>query len=544
MKKLYKRVITYILIFILSVICVKPMNVFAYGGFFTSDSFSKTGTWTDSNNVSHAAYVMQDDSSLQTGFRYYMRVGDGVAIACDGGEVIANILNYKIGLVMSANILSNFITSYIQDTSLLGREPTFYDNHPPVLKGGALVGVALNELTGCKMAYAEDSDTVNIPSDVANDVYNYYVNVYLIENPETPDYINIGSITKAAAIQAGESDTVDLNYFDNPLGSINACYDIGSKVWKLGFGSSATRSNQVSYLTGDSYYLVANYGFDETVNCYNLTKDNINVTLDDMIACTTQHYLNVNAYSISDNTVISHTNYTVTNSSSSSDNYYFWIEHNNGGNTKMIPFLNGKDYVTVYKNANIITQITNNVYAPNSYQTNNYKNYSTSNDNSYTSNVQNINNSSSNNTNIYNQAKTETNETIVEDSYNVNTTTTTTNITNITNNYYGDNGSGGSGGGDDDGGDDDDDDTIWKALLKAIGDFLKKIGELIATILTGIISIMTSVVNAISQITTSFTAVTNFLGSVFGFLPSDLVAVITLGVTLGILISLIKMFGK
>ena len=55
---------------------------------------------------------------------------------------------------------------------------------------------------------------------------------------------------------------------------------------------------------------------------------------------------------------------------------------------------------------------------------------------------------------------------------------------------------------------------------------------------------MTSVVNAIASITTSFTAVTDFLGSVFGFLPSDLVAVITLGVTLGILISLIKMFGK
>lgn len=542
MKKLLKRVVTYILIFILSVICVKPMNVFAYGGFFTTDSFSKTGTWTDSNNVSHAAYVMDDDTNLQTGYRYYMRVADGVAIACDGGEVITNILNYKIGLVMSASTLSNFLTSYIEDNAFTGQSPTFYDNHPPVLKGGNIVGIALNELTGCRMATADNSDVVNIPSNVSNDIYLYYTNVFLIDNPESPDFVNIGTLKTSYVI----GNVINGEYKDllaPPYGDLNFGYQKNNYTVRWNWGSTG-RDNVYGFISGNDYYFVANNGYEDFVNAFNLTKDNFTVTSTQLENYRTSINLLVKAKYISSNGYKNFGSFDLAgNNLQDNAGTISSVAYRNGDNTS-IPFSSTIDYFTVYKNELIVSQITNNTYSPSTYHTQNYQNYTTANDNSYTTNVQNINNSSSNNTNIYNDSKTETNETIVEDSYNVNTTTTTTNITNITNNYYGDNGSGGSGGGDDNGGDDDDDDTIWKALLKAIGDFLKKIGELIATVLTGIISILTSVLDAIASITTSFSAITDFLGAVFGFLPSDLVAVITLGVTLGILISLIKMFGK
>ena len=134
MKKLFKKVLTYILIFIISVICVKPMNVSAHGGFFTTDSFTFSGSWSDSNSVSHTAYVMEDDTNLPSGFKYYMKIADGVAICCDGGQVITNILNYKLGLTMSASTIASFIGTYIADNQFTGKDPNFYNLYPPVLK--------------------------------------------------------------------------------------------------------------------------------------------------------------------------------------------------------------------------------------------------------------------------------------------------------------------------------------------------------------------------------------------------------------------------
>lgn len=542
MKKLYKRVITYILIFILSVICVKPMNVFAYGGYFTSDSFSKTGTWTDSNNVDHAAYVMQDDTNLPSGYHYYMRVADGTAICCDGSEVITNILNYKIGLVMSAGALSNFITSYLDDNVFTGQAPNFYENHPPVLKGGSIVGIALNELTGCRMASAENSDNVTIPSDVSNDIYNYYNNVYIIDNPQLPDYVVIPSATLSSAADNGLGNQTYIDYFNNATYKYTFGYNYSSNKWNPRPAATGTAPLVIPNNPSDPIFAAYSTSvFDNYCRSFNLTIDNYTLTVPQVMTSTAGDLMEFHAYdkeTKSDYMRLSSIN-VGTGTVSANSGY-----PTAGG--RWLPFTTDGSSITVYRSMTIVTQITNNIYSPTSYSTENYKNYSTSNDNSYTSNVQNINNSSTNNSNIYNESKTTTNTDIVQDSYNVTTTNTTTNITNITNNYYGDNGAPDNGGGGDDngGGDDDDDDTIWKALLKAIADFLKKIGELIATIITGLVSIMTSVVNAIATITTSFTAVTDFLGSVFGFLPSDLVAVITLGVTLGILISLIKMFGK
>lgn len=541
MKKLYKRVITYILIFIISVICVNPMKVFAYGGFFTTDSFSKTGTWTDANSVPHSAYVMQDDTNIPSGYHYYMRVADGVAICCDGSEVITNILNYKIGLVMSAGAISNFITSYLDDNAFTGQSPTFYENHPPVLKGGSIVGIALNELTGCRMAQAENNDSVSIPSDVSNDIYNYYNNVYIVENPQLPDYVVVPSATLASAAENGLEVQNIIDYFSNTTYKFTIGYNYKKNKWNP---RPASTGGSPYVIPGNpSEAIFASYStsnFDNYCRSFGLTIDNYTLTVPQVMTSTAGDLMEVHAYNAE--TKVDYNRWSSINISDYSVSAVAGYPTLGGG---ILPYTTDGSSITVYRSTGIVTQITNNIYSPSTYTTENYKNYSTSNDNSYTSNVQNINNSSTNNSNIYNESKTTTNNDIVEDSYNVTTINTTTNITNITNNYYGDNGApDNGGGGDDNGGDDDDDDTIWKALLKAIGDFLKKIGELIATILTGIISIMTSVVNAIASITTSFTAVTDFLGSVFGFLPSDLVAVITLGVTLGILISLIKMFGK
>lgn len=540
MKKLIKRVLTYFLIFIISVICVKPMNVFAYGGFFTTDAFSKTGTWTDSNSVQHAAYVMEDDTNLPSGYHYYMRVADGVAICCDGSEVITNILNYKIGLVMSAGAISNFITSYLDDNVFTGQAPNFYENHPPVLKGGSIVGIALNELTGCRMAAAEDNDNVSIPSDVSNDIYNYYNNVYIIENPQLPDYVVVPSATLASASENGLATQNIIDYFSNATYKYTFGYNYRTNKWAVRRDSDGDSPYVIQNNPSDAIFSANTTSqFDNYCRTFGLTIDNYTLTVPQVMASTATDIMEVHVFNTETKSDYGRlTTINITNGNTTANQGYPKF----GG--KWLPYTTDGSSITVYRSTGIVTQITNNIYSPTSYTTENYKNYSTSNDNSYTSNVQNINNSSTNNSNIYNESKTTTNNDIVQDSYNVTTTNTTTNITNITNNYYGNNGAPDNGGGGDDNGGDDDDDTIWKALLKAIGDFLKKIGELIATVLTGIISILTSVLDAIASITTSFSAITDFLGAVFGFLPSELVAVITLGVTLGILISLIKMFGK
>ena len=541
MKKLIKRLFVYNLCFLIALIAIlRPVKVSAYGGYFTEDSFSKNGTYTDGIGNTHDAYTMQNDSALPSEFNYYMRVGNGVAICCSGSELVANILNYKIGLVMSANILTSFITAYLQDTSLIGREPTFFEQHPPVLKNGQLVGIALNELTGCRMAGSENSDSVNVPSDLSNDVYNYYINVWLVNNPEEPDFIILPYVIFD-----------DLDYTNIALTTIQQltrAMEYGSIGYCVNFNSAKVYDNSsVNYMFfADSRdtYDIATTGYSDVVNNFDLSPNKYEISLEDFKTVKNNNYdLRSTSYNISDGSVYQLSKVYVGGNDDVVTTNQGGIHRCLSGTTTAPGLIPYKDHLTVYKNIQIVQNITNNTYGPSSYTTNNYQNYSTSNDNSYTTNIQNVNNSTSNNTNIYNQAKTETNETIVEDNYNVTQTTIITNITNITNNYYGDNGSGGddNGGGDDN---DDDDDTIWKALLKAIADFFKKIGELIATILTGLISILTSVLTAIASITTSFTAITDFLSAVFGFLPSDLVAVITLGVTLGVLISLIKMLGR
>lgn len=515
------------------------INVNAAGGYFTEDSFSLTpNAYTDSNNQSFSAYTMTNDSGLLSGFYYYMKVEEGKAICCEGGEVITNILNYKIGVTMSAVTLANFISSYVGNNNFTGMDPNYFNLLRPVLKNGSIVGVALNDITGCRMAYADDTDQVSIPSAEVNNVYNFY-NYWLIQNPITPDYIVLPcydrSYVETFARQTNRTNI--LNWCDNTSHDYDfyiGRYNANNQDLDYLYNGN---QNRVAYFESNDLIYVQSSGFNNIVNAFNLTDTNYTISFEDVMSSTASNTLNTYAYDNSGNQL-------TPKFQGLTDNFNNNITSKNvivlQASTKSLPFSKTQQSITVYKNLSIKISIENNTYQKSVYTSNNTKNYNTNNNNSYNTTVQNINNSSSNNTNIYNNSSSETNNNIQNNEYNIDNSVNDNSVTTIINNYYGDNGSG-SGGGDDD---DDDDDTIWKALLKAIADFFTKIGELIATLLTGIFSIFTSILDAITSITEDFTSITSFLSSFFSWLPTPIISLIVLGLGLALICSFLTWFKK
>lgn len=455
---------------------------------------------------------------------------------------------------MEPTRLATFITSY---SAWLSSDPNYYNVLKPVLKDGSLVGVALNGLTGGTITSATPSGNVTIPSSEVNNVYNYY-NIWINgDGFIAPDYINITGNSSSffvSRIRATYTDSIKtqitncLNAFTNGFswneGSIS--YSSDNDI----VGGSTSGSNYFigqpdnSIITGLTNNLCVSLGLsanNDTINYSQLiTKDFSSFT----VSCYDKETLNQLKFKYSNGTSIADTsNYSINVKAGSSvaQSYPIFI-----GN------------FTLYRNAQVVNSIKNNNYNAPQYTTNNYNNYNPQNDNTYEVPSNQISNSITDNSSVYENVNTSNNTNITtqidnsDNSYSyIDNSQVITNTTNIVNTYYeynyGTGGNGGGSGGDNDSGNGSgglEDDSILDALLAAILKLLRAIGKIIATILTGIIDIITDVLEAITNITTSFTGIIEFIGSIFGFLPSECVAVLTLGLTISVLIALIKMFGK
>lgn len=556
--KRYKKFISFIIVFLL---IFSPLKVNANSGSF--DGFNLNGTYTDGNGATFEAYTYDDgsggDSQLPNGFKYFYKLNSGKVVFMDRCDVIANILNKKVGIILEPTRLAAFIADY--NSGIVGRSPSYYQNLKPVLKQGNLVGVALNGLSGGVIeSEVANNPNITIPSSEVNNVYNFYQYwVSLPANKETPEYIVIhgknGSYFKSIMYQGPTSDpAIVLTNAPEP------CFG----------GYYITYSNGIisgNYLYGfDSNVYLTCSGFATLCNDLGLTLDNREITWDQMRNKTFAG-VSVYQYSKSDFTQVKNWHVYASSSGNYSDSTNnASYKDMRGGSNSTGPIICGD--LTIWKNQQIISQIQNNTYNSPSYKTNNYNNFDTAYDNSFSITYNAANNGSTTNTNVYNETNTSTNTNITEQTTNIDNSysyidnsSIVNENTSIVNNYYNTyyppnnddeenngGGSGGSGSGDNDvsggNGDNIDNDGFLDTLLAAILKLLRAIGKIIATILTGIVDILTDLLLAITNISTGFDGIIQFIGSIIGFMPSEVVTIITVGLGLSVLIALLKMFGK
>lgn len=539
-----KIIISYILIVLLF-----PIKVYASSG--SLDGFELNGTYLEQYQA--YTYNNGDDNALPTGFKYYYKLTDGKVIYMERSEVVANILNSKVGVVLSPSRLLQFIGDY--NSQIVGRNPNYYNELKPVLKGGALVGVALNGLTGGLIDTSGTNKNVSIPSTEVNNVYNYYQYWSENEGLYSPDYVILNGTTKSQMIGGLTGSQIEV--------CTNAINTASEPIFINGYDKGGT--TEISFSTNIDNFRCIYMRPNVTIVCptlsnmaasFGLSAQNYTLSWNDYKTKSAAGYIcklydktskqqvawSATSYRYGNTTVVNTENYQ-------NDVFLFSC-----GSSYLTAFTG---MITIYKSIDVIQQITNNVYQAPEYKTNNNTNFNVNNDNTYNTTTNQINNSTQDNDNIYNTANTENNTIITEQITNTNNTTTNidqsqiiTNTTTIVNNYYQNNyGSGGNDNPDNPdnpsgGGGGLEDDSILDALLAAILKLLRAIGKIIATILTGIIDIITEVLTAITNITTSFTSIIEFIGSIFGFLPAECIAVLTLGLTISVLIALIKMFGK
>ena len=495
-------------------------------------------------------YYMIDSSSVVTGDYFYYKYAEGKCWYCTFSDAIALVSNKSYGLTMSLSVLGALATGLMDYTVLGIAGGSSGMSSYQVWKGteftGTPAGLALNDISGCQIVSPNSNSDVSVDSTVNNYIY-VYVKDYIDDLPL--DYIIYQPLNISLVQGASGTTNQALNNSFKSLGTAFSAQLTQQNSDGVPYGVATSGVNSCTgYSIGDdcSLYATNTNQFDNVVTMFGLNESRRTFTGEQFLATFQSQTLQCIAIGKSVANCIHSTSYNVNNGTleqvATSDGTSIKILQNKGCLASNI------DKFTIYRNSTVATQIISNNYAPSyTYDSNTYNNYdSTSNNNTVNTNTNQINNSTTTNSNIYNQSTSNyregdyydntSNVTNIDQSV-INTTTQT-----IINNYYGDDSGGDDNGGGGGGGDDDS--PIWEALLQAIVSFFRKIGELIAAILTGILGLLTEVLDAIAEITTNFTGVTDFLGQVFDFLPSEIVSVLLLGATLGILISLIKMLGK
>ena len=548
--KLSKNIIAIYLSICVSIMCILTgaINVKAEhggsGGEISGDDVFQSGA---------SGYTMNDDSSIPSGMHFFYRYADGKAWYCSINDGLSVISNKALGISFNLSVLSSLVSgfsSYV--TAYTGQLP----KPESVLKGGNGVGYALNSLQGCRIVNPEESNDVEISSDTNNFIY-VYVNEYL--KTQYPDYIIFKPFNKSEITQisnvTGNMGSQNIEIINSLNNTDCVSYIKYNSATNIGIVTTTSSPNNTYYKnsirTGSPFVSILDSGYQNICAVFGLKTTNYELTAQEVFDAgynstelRVQQQVNGNLENIDYTSYIRQQNaldgtwsdYTTTGS-----NYLVWI----GGKKQTIY----GQTVTIYRTAQIAQQVVNNTYAPTINKSNTYYNYdSTSTTNNITVTTQQIPQGQTTNNNIYNQQSESYQEGdyYEGDNYNIDNSQVNTNNTTIINNYYGDNSGGGSGGeggggsGEEGGGDS----PVWDALISALLAFFARIAELIGAIITGLLGILTSVLDAISNITTDFSGVTDFLSQIFGFLPTEIISVLILGATLGVLISLIKMLGK
>lgn len=172
------------------------------------------------------------------------------------------------------------------------------------------------------------------------------------------------------------------------------------------------------------------------------------------------------------------------------------------------------------------------------YYTSNYANYDSSIDNSQTFTGSSY--SSSTSTNYYEQIQNQ-----VSNEYNTDNSITEGDVTNIVNNYYqttiiqgggsGGDDSGGSSGGDNSGGG-----GGIAAIIEGIGKLLNALATIIGKVVGLISDFLVTVLNILGNFTGFTDGFSEILKAIFYFLPPEFVDTMVLGLTVSILLCIIK----
>lgn len=520
----------------------------------TLDSQSNSNIqWGWSPSAGMYVYKIDDASGIPTGSvtngMCFFKYGDNDKFgAIPSSQFIALIVNHGLGLVMSDVKLQAFYSAYLSNISAGGNNKagSLIDGN------GNVLGLCLNDISGCVYdSYPQNTD-ISIPGAEVNNVYNYYQYYIDVVSPETPDYINLQTYnlnTVSTLLDVTYTYTASCKDVINAVGNgLCLSYYQSSSIRELRYDSGSNYhgikyldiSNATFYNSGDWNTICSTYGLKQNGDVVGYTK---------LIASGGGY---INAYVVDSTSFQKLTSYTRYNTQPNGGAFTTQNMTNSNGSYALacpnyIPCTKTAEKITIYKDSPVLTQVVNKTYAPSTYTSTTYNNYDTNSDNSISTNSSVVNNSTTTNNEIYNDASESFQEYYSnEENYNIDNSVVINNTTEIIYNYYGDdNGGGGSGGGEGGGGsDDDNDDVIWTALLKAIADFFKKLGELIATVLTGLVTIFTSILTAIATIVDDFSGITDFLGQIFAWLPSEIITLMSLGLTTALFAAFLTWFKK
>ena len=519
---------------LLTQICVQKVS--ASGGNFGDDAFINNG---------NGAYSIVDASGLPSGTNFYYKYADGYCDSLPANKVITYSLNAVNGIGMATQLLGNFITDYLLygDFFKTARETVFANFiYSDISDSSTVIGFALNDINGCVYRHNAPSDTeITIPSDITNDVYNYYNDWANDNGLDLPDYININLQKKNWALGRVQAN----NYAQALTAMINEQADITTFALNNGYINTSNYSykRKLNVSSGYVYYCDSSSDWLDYCAAMNLTRNN-NVAefMDQMVNNT------LLSFKIKDKNTMLDVDITQL--------YYPKTDGTYSSNTTNVANIGGLgslgvsdsyNHLTIWKNTDIMNQVINNTYAPSTFYSQRYYDYnSTSTDNSSTTTNNNIDSSVTTNETIYNDSSQSFTDYYSENNYQIDNSVVINDNDTIINNYYptdnGDDNGGGSGSGGSGSGDDDD--GILDKLVDAILGFFKSIGKIIAALIAGLFELLDTILNALADINNSFDGIKNFLASIFSWFPSSIVTLMVLGLGLALLASFITWFKK
>lgn len=522
-----KKIISIFLCLILIISCNKSVHAES-----NSNEFYET---TKDNTL----VLTSSDPNLPSSGNYYFGLtSDGHVWYVQISKAIPWIMNKVIGVTIKPEVLIDFISDYLE----FGLVNTPYKY---VYNGSTKIGIAFEDLTGKTLLGSNNTTDVpiTIPGTESNNIYNYYNDWYDQNNYDVADYVNIetrpkifftnklnNTLTTKAAVE-NVLNSNDFTIVKMGYNSTTITYDLAPTTYGNGYTESL-----------DNTLIVASNvsNFESFCNIYNVTNNNNNCLFTSQML--NSNWLPVKFYINNNLTQVQKCSRIY----ASTDGTFTFDTALNEMRIGGFNFLLASDieYITVFKNTTILNQFVNQTYAPVSFNSEEYYNYSESNDNSVTTTSSEIDNSTNTNETIYNSTSESFAEYYSENNYHIDNSVTIQSTTEIINNYYGnDNGGDDNGGGGGTGGDDDDN-GILDRLLDAIIDFFKNIGKIIGALLAGLFELLNSILDAIANINNSFSGIKNFLSSIFSWFPSEVVTLMVLGLGLALLASFITWFKK
>lgn len=491
------------------------------------------------------------EGDLPSGFHFYAKDSDGHAFPVLSTNVILNVVN-RMGVAIKTGSVGGFVSSVISDiTSKSTAGAGFVYNSL-----GAVVGVALTDISNCDLVNASlNGGTFTVTSDIANIIHDIMSDN--LSNLQ-PDYINIGTFSENlmkprvlsfynTAGSVGLYYDSAIAYVENPTYTYNfgAYYnsaDDDIRIDSYLYTSGGARETFLSFGSNSTFISDSSGGYADICNFYGLSDKKNVISINDIMSEGWQYngyFCDIVVYDSNFNLGTCHKislhDYDSGFSDTVNNSYSIGVT---GGNLQVF---SNVGWITIYKNLNVVQAINNNTYEPDYRVSNTFNEYNSSSTNTYditynTNNSTDIDNAQTNNTNIYNTTNQEINNNTTNNNNTYNTDNSTTIINNIVNNYYGTSPS--PSPSPDPGGDDDD--PIWEALLQAIVSFFTKVGQFLGAVLTGILGLLSSILDSLSEITSDFGGLTDFISSFFSVLPAEIVVPITTGITLMVVICLLK----